>query len=156
MGSDRPIPQNNPAESQTYFFNGPSDPNPGVGAGALRTLLQDNFLIPTDVIGTGGPSAAHDTNNTGDAALLSYIQSLYTNPNTIPGTTSLILRLNYDDAAYSPVFATTPNHYTLSSADNAGNKPTLTLITQVPEPNTFAVFGAILLLLRRFRSSTRM
>ncbi|HEV8292777.1 MAG TPA: hypothetical protein VGP94_12675, partial [Tepidisphaeraceae bacterium] len=90
-------PLNNPAESQTYFFNGPLDPNPGVGTGAVRALIQDNFLIPTDVIGTGGAPIAHDTNPAGDAALLAYIQSLYANPNIIPGTTSLILRLNFDD-----------------------------------------------------------
>ncbi len=148
-------PLNNPAESQAYYFNGPLDPNPGVGTGAIRTLIQDNFLIPTDVIGTGGPSAAHDTNNPGDAALLTYIQSLYTNPNIIPGTTSLILRLNYDDAAYSPVFATTPNHYTLFSADNATSKPTLTLSTQlVPEPNAIALLAAAALLLSRRRAIT--
>ena len=148
-------PLNNPAESQAYYFNGPLDPNSGIGPGAIRALIQDNFLIPTDVIGTGGPSAAHDTNNPGDAALLTYIQSLYTNPNIIPGTTSLILRLNYDDAAYSPVFATTPNHYTLFSADNATSKPTLTLSTQlVPEPNAIALLAAAALLLSRRRAIT--
>src|SRR5436305_530406 len=83
------------------------------------------LLLPTDVINTGGSPVAHDTNPTADAALLNYIQSLYTNPNTIPGTTSLILRLNYDDPTYSPVFATLPNHYTIASADNASSKPTL-------------------------------
>ena len=149
------IPTNGPAESQAYYYNGPLDPNPGVGTGAIRALIQDNFLIPTDVIGTGGPSAAHDTNNSGDAALLAYIQSLYTNPSIIPGTTSLILRLNYDDAAYSPVFATTPNHYTLTSADNATAKPTLTLSTQVvPEPNAIALLAAAALLLSRRRAIT--
>jgi len=143
-------PLNNAAESQSYYFNGPADPNPGIGLGAVRALIQDNFLTPTDVINTGGAPIAHDTNNSGDAALLIYIQSLYTNPNTIPGSTSLILRLNYDDAAYSPVFATTPNHYTLASADNASSKPTLSLTTQlIPEPSTLALLTTILLFLRR-------
>jgi len=146
------FPQNNPAESQTYFFNGPSDPNPGVGAGTLRTLLQDNFLIPTDVIGTGGASVAHDTNSTGDLALLAYFQSLYANPNIIPGTSSLILRLNYDDDAYAPVFGTVPNHYTIDAADNASGRPTLTLSTQlVPEPQSIGFLAVALLLPRRRR-----
>jgi len=145
-------PLNNPAESQAYYFNGPLDPNPGIGAGAARVLLQDNFLIPADVIGTGGPSAAHDTNTSGDSALLAYIQSLYANPSIIPGTTSLILRLNYDDASYSPVFATTPNHYTIASADNSSTslRPTLMLITQqVPEPFLLSFLALTLLLSRR-------
>ena len=150
------LPQNNPAESQTYFFNGPADPNPGVGAGALRTLLQDNFLIPSDVIGTSGASVAHDTNVAGDASLLAYIQSLYANPSIIPGTSSLILRLNYDAAAYAPVFATVPNHYTISAADNAAGRPTLSFTTQsVPEPQFITIFAASLLLLRR-RGISRM
>jgi len=143
-------PLNGPAESQTYYFNGPLDPNPGVGSGAIRALIQDNFFVPTDVINTGGASVAHDTNNSGDAALLSYIQSLYANPNLIPGTSSLILRLNYDDAGYAPVFATTPNHYTIAAADNPFNKPTLTLTTQqVPEPQSIIALAAAALLLRR-------
>jgi hypothetical protein len=145
-------PLNGPAESQTYFFNGPLDLNPGVGTGAVRALIQDNFFIPTDVIGTGGAPVSHDTNPTGDTALLDYIQSLYANPNIIPGTTSAILRLNYDDAAYAPVFASVPNHYTIASADSASNRPTLTLTTQlVPEPLmlTFLAPAALLLLSRR-------
>jgi len=143
-------PLNGAAESQAYYYNGPADPSAGVGAGAVRALIQDNFLIPSDVIGTGGPSAAHDTSNGGDAALLSYIQLLYSNASVIPGTTSLILRLNYDDSAYSPVFATTPNHYTLTAGENANAKPTLTLTTQtVPEPHTFILFAASALLFSR-------
>ena len=146
-------PLNGPAESQSYYFNGPLDPNPGIGSGAARTLIQDNFLTPTDVINTGGSPVPHDTSNAGDAALLAYIQSLYANPNAIPGTTSLILRLNYDDAAYSPVFATTPNHYTIASADNNANKPTMTLSTQqVPEPASLMILAGFALLFSRRRS----
>jgi hypothetical protein len=145
---NRTLPGNGPTESQSYFFNGVLDANPGIGAGASRMLIQDNFLTPTDVINTGGAPVAHDTNNSADTALLAYIQSLYANPNIIPGTTSLILRLNYDDAAYSPVFGTTPNHYTIAAADNAANKPTLTLSTQqVPEPHTITLLAAALLML---------
>jgi hypothetical protein len=151
-------PLNGPAESQAYYYNGPADPGGGIGAGAVRALIQDNFLIPSDVIGTGGPSTAHDTSDSGDVALLSYIQSLYTNPNIIPGTTSVILRLNYDDAAYSPVFATTPNHYTLTAGENANAKPTLSLTTQtVPEPHTLVLFAASALLFsRRARTLSKL
>ena len=153
---NRAVPPNAAADSEAYFFNGPLDANPGVGTGAARTLLQDNFLVPADVIGTGGQPVPHDTNASADASLLAYIQSLYANPNIIPGTSSLVLRLNYDDATYAPVFGTVPNHYTIASADNPANKPTLTIGTQaVPEPASilFVATTALLLARRRMQRS---
>jgi hypothetical protein len=148
-----PVPLNNAAESQRYFFNGPVDANPGVGTGAIRSLIQDNFLVPADVIDTGGAPEPHDTNAAGDVSLLGYIQSLYANSNVIPGTTSVILRLNYDDATFAPVFATPVNHYTIGSGENStgGLSPTLTLTTTVPEPASLAIacLGAVALLIRR-------
>jgi len=147
---NRALPGNSAADSQAYFFNGPLDPNPGIGPGAIRALIQDNFLIPSDVINTGGAPVNHDTTQAGDTALLNYIQGLYANPSIIPGTTSVILRLNYDDAAYAPVFATTANHYTIASGDSPANRPTLTLTTQlVPEPQLIALLAAAPLLIRR-------
>jgi hypothetical protein len=149
---NRNLPGDGPAESQAYFFNGPADPNPGVGAGTTRALLQDNFLTPADVIGTGGASVSHDTNPAGDAAILAYLQALYANPAVIPGATSVILRLNYDDAAYAPTFGTTVNHYTLAASENAANKPTLTLTTQqIPEPHSLALLAAAFLFSKRRR-----
>src|SRR3989440_12848355 len=53
-------PLNSATESQNYFFNGSVDANAGIGAGAARTLLQDNFLVPPDVILSGSPPA-HQT-----------------------------------------------------------------------------------------------
>jgi len=147
---NRTLPANGPLESQSYLFNGPLDPNPGVGAGATRSLIQNNFLTPTDVINTGGAPISHDTNPAADTALLAYIQNLYANPNIIPGATSLILRLNYDDATYAPTFGTPVNHYTIASAENVSNKPTLTLTTQlVPEPQFITICVSALLLMSR-------
>ena len=129
-------PLNSATESQSYFFNGSVDANAGIGASASRILLQDNFLVPTDVILAGSP-AAHQTDVTGSGNLLAYIQSLYSNPNVVPGTTNLILRLNFDSDSYAPTSATGANRYMLGSADNTDTnvQPTLTLSTQqVPEP----------------------
>ena len=52
------IPTNGPAESQAYYYNGPLDPNPGVGTGAMRTLIQDNFLIPWALCADSWPPVA--------------------------------------------------------------------------------------------------
>jgi hypothetical protein len=149
-------PLNSATESQNYFFNGSVDSNAAIGAGAARTLLQDNFLVPTDVILAGSPSA-HQTDATGSANLLAYIQSLYSNPSVVPGTSSLIVRLNFDSDSYAPTSATAANRYMLGSADHTDTTvlPTLTLTTQqAPEPAALGVFGSAILLLnlRRHRA----
>jgi hypothetical protein len=146
---DRNPPLTGDAISQTYFFNGSSDTNPGYSAGAVRTLIQDNFLVPGDVILAGSP-ANHQTNATGSANLLAYIQSLYANPALTPGFSNLILRLNYDSDSYAPTSATGANRYMLGSADNtdANLQPVLTLSTQqVPEPAALGVFVSAMMLL---------
>ena len=142
-------PLNSATESQNYFFNGSADANAAIGTGATRTLIQDNFLVPTDVILAGSP-ANHNTNASGSANLLAYIQSLYANPNVVPGTTSLILRLNYDSDTYAPTSATAANRYMLGSADNTDLtvQPVLTLTTQqVPEPMALGIFSGALVML---------
>lgn len=142
-------PLNSATESQLYFFNGTNDSNAGVGAGTVRTRIQDDFLLPTDVVLTGSP-VTHQTNAAGNAGLLAYIQSLYANPNVIPGTSNLILRLNYDSDTYAPTTGTTANRFTLGSGDNAtaSNQPLLTLSTQqVPEPAALSIFGSAMILL---------
>ena len=151
-------PLNSATESQNYFFNGSADANAGIGAGAARTLIQDNFLVPTDVILSGSP-AAHQTDVTGSGNLLAYIQSLYANPNVVPGTTNLLLRLNFDSDSYAPTSATGANRYMLGSADNTDTnvQPTLTLTTrQVPEPAVLSIFGSAMLLLNRRRRSAKV
>jgi len=151
-------PLNSATESQNYFFNGSADANAGIGAGAARTLIQDNFLVPTDVILSGSP-AAHQTDVTGSGNLLAYIQSLYANPNVVPGTTNLLLRLNFDSDSYAPTSATGANRYMLGSADNTDTnvQPTLTLTTrQVPEPAALSIFGSAMLLLNRRRRSAKV
>jgi len=151
-------PLNSATESQNYFFNGSVDANAGIGAGAARTLIQDNFLVPTDVILSGSP-AAHQTDVTGSGNLLGYIQSLYSNPNVVPGTTNLLLRLNFDSDSYAPTSATGANRYMLGSADNTDTnvQPTLTLTTQqVPEPAALGIFGSAMLLLNLRRRSAKV
>jgi hypothetical protein len=142
-------PLNSATESQNYFFNGSLDANPAVGAGTARSLIQDNFLVPTDVVTAGSPTG-HQTAAAGSTALLAYIQSLYANPNVIPGTSNVILRLNFDSDTYAPTSATAANRYMLGSADNtdANLQPTLTLATQqVPEPAAIGIFGSAMILL---------
>jgi hypothetical protein len=142
-------PLDSATESQVYFFNGTLDTNGGIGIGAARTLIQDNFLVPTDVVLAGSP-ATHQTSAAGGASLLAYIQSLYANPNLIPGTSNVILRLNYDSDTYAPTSATAANRYMLGSADNTDTTvlPTLTLNTQqIPEPMALSIFGSALLVL---------
>jgi hypothetical protein len=142
-------PLNSATESQNYLFNGSVDSGAGFGTGAVRTLIQDNFLTHTDVILSGSP-ANHQTDATGSANLLAYIQSLYANPNVIPGTTNVILRLNYDSDTYAPTSATGANRYMLGSADNTDTtvQPVLTLTTQqVPEPAAIGIFGSAMLFL---------
>ncbi|HEV8291883.1 MAG TPA: hypothetical protein VGP94_08150, partial [Tepidisphaeraceae bacterium] len=142
-------PLNSATESQNYFFNGSADANAGVGTGAVRALIQDDFLTHTDVFLTGTP-VAHQTDTTGSANLLAYIQSLYANPNVVPGTSNVILRLNFDSDTYAPTSGTGANRYSLASADHTDTTvlPTLTITTQqVPEPAVLIVFGSTILLL---------
>jgi len=151
-------PLNSATESQNYFFNGSLDANPAVGTGTTRTLIQDNFLVPTDVIAAGSP-AGHQTDASGSAALLAYIQSLYANPNVIPGTSNVILRLDFDSDTYAPTSATAANRYMLGSADNTDTtvQPTLTLTTQqVPEPSAISIFGSAMLLLSARRRARKV
>ena len=149
IGFDDRNPPLSDVQSQTYFFNGSLDSNPGYSSGTVRTLIQDNFLVPTDVVTAGSP-ANHQTDATGSANLLAYIQSLYANHAVTPGFSNLILRLNYDSDSYAPTSATAANRYMLGSADNTdlSVQPVLTLTTQqVPEPAAFGVFlGALILL----------
>jgi hypothetical protein len=116
----------------------------------VRMLIQDNFLVPTDVLTTGSTPATHQTDATGRGNLLAYIQSLYANPNVIPGSSNLILRLNYDSDTYAPTSATGANRYMLGSADATsaplGSRLVLTT-QQVPEPAALGIFGSTMLLL---------
>jgi hypothetical protein len=149
IGFDDRNPPLSDVQSQTYFFNGSLDTNPGYSSGTVRTLIQDNFLVPTDVVTAGSP-ANHQTDATGSANLLAYIQSLYANPAVTPGVSNLILRLNYDSDTYAPTSATAANRYMLGSADNTDLtvQPVLTLTTQqVPEPAIFGIFGSAMMLL---------
>jgi len=158
IGYDDRNPPLSDVQSQTYFFNGSSDTNPGYSSGATRMLIQDNFLVPSDVLLTGSP-ANHQTDATGSGNLLAYIQSLYSNPHVTPGLSSLILRLNYDSDSYAPTSATAANRYMLGSADNTDTTvlPTLTLTTQqVPEPIALSVFGSAILLLNLRRRSANV
>jgi hypothetical protein len=142
-------PLNSAAESQAYFFNGSNDAGAGFGTGAARMKIQEDFLLPGDVVLSGSP-VTHTTSASGNASLLAYIQSLYANPNVIPGTSNLLLRLNYDNDTYAPTTATTANRFTLGSADNAtaSNQPLLTLTTtQVPEPATMGILAGTVLML---------
>jgi hypothetical protein len=140
-------PANTAAESQAYYY---------VGEGALdttlgRMLIQDDFLVPGDYIAATGAPATTSTSDAGDTALLAYINSLYANPEFIPGTGSLILRINPEvDASSGTV------RYTVSTAETtlAGSTlPTLTLTTQlVPEPgmvSMLVILGAGLVGRRR-------
>jgi hypothetical protein len=144
IGFDDRNPPLSDTQSQTYFFNGSLDTNPGYSTGATRMLIQDNFLAPTDVILAGSP-ANHQTDATGSGNLLAYIQSLYANSHVTPGFSNLILRLNYDSDSYAPTSATGANRYMLGSADNTDTTvlPVLTLSTQqVPEPMGLGIFAS--------------
>ena len=147
-------PLNGEAQSTAYFFNGPLDTGAGVGGPAVgRQLIQDNLLVPADsAVGSAG---ARETNAAGDAALLNYIRGLYAaRPinGMVPGTSSLLLRLNYDtDAVFDA--ATVANRYTIISADAAADRPTLTLeTTLIPEPGAAGLgLGAAVMMLGRRR-----
>lgn len=147
-------PLNGDAQSVAYFYNGPLDAGAGIGGtGVTRALIQDNILTPGDNAITS--PTARQTSDLGDAALLAYIESLYANQATngfIPGTSSLLLRLNYDTEEVFTA-ASTANRYTIVSADSttADPKPTLTL-NVVPEPGAASLgVGALVLLLGRRR-----
>jgi len=103
--------------------------------------------VPTDVITTPSAFALHETDATGGANLLAYIQSLYANPNVIPGTSNLIIRLNYDSDTYAPTSDTGANRYLLAASDNVSLGASLLRLTtqQVPEPATLSIFGSALI-----------
>ena len=157
---------NTPASNASYFFAGPSpadsaaatgDTGAGFGGpGVLRALIQDDLLQPADFIpnGTVPPAAPKSTGDGGDAALLAYVNSLYANQAAtgfVPGTSSLILRINPDAASYS---GAATQRYSIIGAENpsAYPKPTLTLDV-VPEPGSVALLalGGLTLLTRRRR-----
>jgi hypothetical protein len=144
-------PANLTADSQRYFFfgaQGVTDSAAGEN-GAIRQLIQNDFLVPGDFIAQNGAAAARSTNDAADAALLGYIQGLYANPAFVPGSSYLILRLNADGAGPT---ASTTMRYTTASAEGAeGVRPVLDL-TVVPEPaaaGALIVLGALTLLRRK-------
>lgn len=129
-------PANTATESQLYFFIGDNDAQTGVGGPTVtRTKLQDNILTPTDHIIAG--SAAFETSASGDTALLNYISSLYADPNFIPGSSYLILRLNPDLA---PLPDTT-TRYTIAAAEAGDATVPVLQLTVIPEPSSLALFG---------------
>jgi hypothetical protein len=132
-------PANGVTESTNYYF---------IGSGPAPTgtvVIQDNFLVPADFIPVGGSNAVKSTNAVGDAALLAYIKTLYLNQGTngfVPGTSSLILRMNPDAGVAAGV-----QRYSAASANNITPGvmlPTLTL-NIVPEPSSVAILSMGLL-----------
>jgi PEP-CTERM motif len=128
-------PRNTATEGQSYFY---------VGQGAADTvsghmLIQDNFLVPSDFVPSGGTAIRKNTDGVASGALGAYINGLYTDPTFVPGTSYLILRVNPDLSG-----DTGTKRYTLGSAQNAtaAFRPTLDLsLTPVPEPSTIALLG---------------
>lgn len=138
-------PDNTAAEGQQYFFigEGETDPGSGVGgAGVVRAEIQDNFFVPSDFVANGGAAASSSTSAAGDANLLAYINALYANQAVngfVPGTSSLVLRLNPDALPDATAGAT--QRYTTASADSTEHAaPTLTLDI-IPEPSAALLLG---------------
>jgi hypothetical protein len=116
-------PANGAAEGGAYYYvgEGAADTAPG------RSLIQNNFLVPTDFLPVIHPfSIAKSTSADGDAALVGYMDHLYANQATsgfLPGTSYLILRVNPD--LTSDVGT---RRYSLASAEATGVQlPTLTI-----------------------------
>jgi len=128
-------PANTAAESQNYFYLGQGAADPASG----HTLIQDNFLVPSDFIANGGTATTKSTDLAGSATLGTYINGLYSAPGFTPGSSYLILRVNPDITG-----DTGTKRYSLASAENANTslRPTLNLdLTPVPEPSTLAFLG---------------
>jgi MYXO-CTERM domain-containing protein len=140
-------PTNTATDSQNYFFTGPLDAGAGFGGpGVTRQLIKDNFLVPADYVASGGTATDHTTDAVAGALLLSYVNDLYANQATngfIPGTSSLIVRINQDNDAATNAITTGTQRYQLGSGDAAAaSQPTLTLTpSAVPEPGSFALAG---------------
>lgn len=151
------------AAAEDYYYDS-NDPDLGAGAepGVHRSNLriQDNFMTPDDFVPNGGAAITKSTDATADAALLAYIQSLYADPNFVPGESDLILRLNGE---FMDVGSTGTRRFNVSSAgvtDGDGSAttdpgavlPTLTL-EMIPEPGAVGLAGlaGIAALLKRRR-----
>jgi hypothetical protein len=141
----------NAAAQNYYHDNDTPDTDGGTpqsGVFRLDQKIHDDFLIPAEWVANGGTPNTQETDLTADVALLAYIQSLYLNPNFIPGQSSLILRVNPQNLDLSG-----NKRYNLSSAeslDAGAVLPTLTLDV-VPEPSAavLASLAALGLLKRR-------
>jgi hypothetical protein len=127
IANESPLCTNTPCSQQYYYVGeGNLDPAPG------HVLLQDNFLVPIDFVPSIGTGEIKGTSAVASAALLQYIQQLYSDTAAsgfLPGVSSLVLRLNPD------AFPATgsPTRYSISSADNMISPlPTLTLTTSEP------------------------
>jgi hypothetical protein len=137
-------PNNSADESRAYYFVGQVPPGP--------SLIQDNFLVPADFIPDIPPapsSALKGTDSRGDAALLSFINSLYAgmpDNDFLPGTSSLILRLNPDITSSAGTV-----RYTVASAETTGAPLPKLALNVVPEPGAMALLAGMgcLLLVRR-------
>lgn len=157
-------PNADAAAEDYYYDNDLPDAGTGAEPGVHRSNLRihDNFMLPADFVPNGGAPITKSTDDLADASLLAYIQSLYANPNFIPGQSHLILRLNGDGL---DVDSSGTRRFNVSSAgvtdpaatggpttDPGAVLPTLTLEV-IPEPGTagLAALAGIAALFKRRR-----
>lgn len=136
--------------AQTYFFAGSNQVGATGGNGAPITKMQDNFFVPADwdaAVAATDNHVVRASSAAGNAALLSYVQSLYANPSFTAGDDFLILRLNPDADSYDTSTSQTQRYqtpYVQTATTNFPNMqlPTLNVTFQpVPEPATCALLG---------------
>ena len=125
-----------------------TDLRPGIGTTLGRLELQDNFLVPADVIQAGGTAVPRESDAVADALLTTYLNALYAEG--VPAGSFLIVTLNPDAAPGD----TQTNRFGVAAANSAtvADRPVLSFdIVAVPEPTTLGLFaaGGLALLARR-------
>ena len=129
-------PANNDAIIAERYFTGAND--------TRYPKLQEDFFVPAD--------AGAAVNRKTSLDISSYIKGLY-DAGAVAGD-FVVLRLSYDDATLD---TTTTNRYRFRSGDTAvteADRPVLTIVTAVPEPNAVGLallVGAGMLIRRRRR-----